>query len=195
MSNATLVCDIGNVLVTRNPQQSEQWLDDPTHYLETAYVPGVAEVLRTLTKVVGPERAWLLSKCSPETERRTREFLEQRFYAETGMRLDRVRFCRDRTGPAGKAPIILDQLWDRNGPLLVIDDRAQILVDVQTVALKRGLDVAEIHLFAFRPNANELDCYASGRAGLHVVNTAHQLLAEALAVLPAEALAVLKRHP
>jgi hypothetical protein len=105
------------------------------------------------------------------------------FHTATGLRPDHVRFCRDRTGPAGKTPIVLDQLWDRDGPLVVIDDRAEILVDVHTTARERGLYTPGIHLFAFRPNEDELDRYAPGRAGLHIVNTAHQLLTEALTTL------------
>lgn len=181
---ATLICDVGGVIVQRNPAAPQRWLDDPDHYLQAEYTPGIVDTLRVLTEAVGASNAWLLSKCSPATEARTREFLQQRgFYTGTGISPEQVRFCRERIGPGGKTPLILNELWDQAGPLLLIDDRSQILVDVHTAARKCGIYTGWIRLFAFATPADELNRYAPDRNDLIVIDTAAQLLTEAQAVL------------
>lgn len=65
-------------------------------------------------------RVWLVSKCGPRIEARTRRWLAAtRFFARTGMAEDHLRFCRERRD---KAPIAV-----KLGLRGFVDDRADVL--------------------------------------------------------------------
>jgi hypothetical protein len=64
--------------------------------LRTPPMPGVFDVLPRLVERFDG-RAWLISKCGERVQARTLAWLDHhRFYDRTGIRPDRVRFCRAR---------------------------------------------------------------------------------------------------
>jgi len=65
-------------------------------------------------------RVWLVSKCGPKVQARTRQWLDKtRFFQETGIPYGHLRFCRDRKE---KAPIC-----ESLGVSLFVDDRLDVL--------------------------------------------------------------------
>ncbi|WP_330229191.1 hypothetical protein OHA40_24295 [Nocardia sp. NBC_00508] len=68
--------------------------------LRTPPSPGAFEVLpRLVRRFEG--RAWVISKCGPRVEQRTRQWLDHHdFYDRTGIARDNVRFCRARADKA-----------------------------------------------------------------------------------------------
>lgn len=68
--------------------------------LRTPPSPGAFEVLPRLVRRFGG-RAWVISKCGPRVEQRTRQWLDHHdFYDRTGIARDNVRFCRARADKA-----------------------------------------------------------------------------------------------
>ena len=64
--------------------------------LETPPSPGAFEAIAELTQAFSG-RVWLVSKCGPRIQALTRRWLvHSSFYEKTGVRPDRVRFCRKR---------------------------------------------------------------------------------------------------
>ncbi|WP_233608095.1 hypothetical protein [Nocardia stercoris] len=80
--------------------------------------PDAFDVLPRLVELFGG-RAWVISKCGPRVEERTRQWLEHhRFYDITGIPRDNVRFCRKR---ADKLPHCVEL-----GITHMIDDRLDV---------------------------------------------------------------------
>ena len=68
--------------------------------MATPGAAGVFEVLPRLVRQFGG-RAWIVSKCGPNTQRRTLQWLEHHdFYRRTGLPEGNVRFCRERADKA-----------------------------------------------------------------------------------------------
>ncbi|MET7767787.1 hypothetical protein [Nocardia sp. NPDC005366] len=68
--------------------------------MRTPSSPGAFEVLPRLVERFGG-RAWVISKCGPRVEDRTRQWLDRHeFYERTGIPRDNVRFCRRRADKA-----------------------------------------------------------------------------------------------
>lgn len=87
--------------------------------LTTPAAPGAFEVIRGLVERF-EGRAWLVSKCGPSVERKTKAWLEHvDFYALTGLASDNVRFCRERREKAGHC--------EELGITHFIDDRLDVL--------------------------------------------------------------------
>lgn len=64
--------------------------------LETAAEPGALGVLRELCRAAGGN-VWIVSKCGPRIERRTRRWLEHHeVFERTGLDPAHLRFCRER---------------------------------------------------------------------------------------------------
>lgn len=64
--------------------------------MRTPRMPGAFEAIQRLTEVFGG-RVWLVSKCGPRIESRTRRWLkEHRFFDHTGVASGNLRFCRER---------------------------------------------------------------------------------------------------
>ncbi|MCX4243303.1 hypothetical protein [Paraliomyxa miuraensis] len=77
-------------------------------------------------------RVWLVSKCGPRVQARTRKWLAHwRFYERTGVPFEQVRFCRERRD---KAPIC-QQL----GLSAFIDDRPDVLAPMAGIVPWRYL--------------------------------------------------------
>lgn len=68
--------------------------------LESPATPGAMAVLPGLVAKFGG-RAWIISKCGVETERKTLAWLRHHdFYRKTGLPEGNVRFCRERADKA-----------------------------------------------------------------------------------------------
>lgn len=89
-----------------------------------------AAIARLVTRFAG--RVWLVSKCGPKVERRTRLWLlHHRFHEVTGVPRENVRFCRER---AHKAPIARGL-----GVGFFVDDRVDVLAAMTGIVPHRFL--------------------------------------------------------
>jgi len=111
--------DIGRVIIAGDgPDTSFLGASDDAA-MRAPEMPGAFDAIGELVETFDG-RVWLVSKCGPRIEARTRRWLEaRRFYARTGMPKEHVRFCRERRD---KAPIAVDLHLDR-----FVDDRADVL--------------------------------------------------------------------
>src|SRR4051812_32492033 len=92
--------DVGGVIIDRVADGTDTSFFG-ANYLSTPAVEGAFEAIREL--VTRFERAYVVSKCGANTERKTREWLaHHRFHEVTGIGPDDLRFCRQRKD---KAPI------------------------------------------------------------------------------------------
>ncbi|MGW5310752.1 hypothetical protein [Nocardia thailandica] len=86
--------------------------------MRTPPSPGAFEALARLAERFGG-RVWVISKCGPRVERRTRDWLAHHDFAgRTGVPVGHLRFCRTR---AGKAPHCAEL-----GITDMIDDRLDV---------------------------------------------------------------------
>jgi hypothetical protein len=77
-------------------------------------------------------RVWIVSKCGPRIEARSRAWLEaHRFFETTGIARENVRFCKNRKD---KAPIC-----ERLGIDFFVDDRFDILHSMSGIVAHRFL--------------------------------------------------------
>lgn len=68
--------------------------------MRTPPSPGAFDVLPRLVELFGG-RAWIISKCGPRVQDRTRQWLDHHeFYDRTGLSRDNLRFCRARAEKA-----------------------------------------------------------------------------------------------
>ena len=150
--------DIGRVLISPGQGSNDTafFQGSIERALETPPYPHMFEVLPQLVDRFRGQ-AWLVSKCGPRVEERTRRWLDHhRFWERTGIPADNVRFCRDRPG---KAPICRDL-----GLTHFIDDRLDVLEYLRgTVA----------HLFLFAAGSARQEQWLTPLAGwpeaLHAV--------------------------
>jgi len=112
--------DIGGVIIERmDDDEDTSFFGD--HYLDTPAVRGAFEALAAINGA-GPFRrsVWLVSKCGPAVEARTREWLAAAdFRRRTGIERDHLCFTRTRQEKA----VIARQL----GLTHFVDDRRDVL--------------------------------------------------------------------
>jgi hypothetical protein len=97
--------------------------------------PAMDGVIEALTRLCArfDGRVWIVSKCGPRIEARSRAWLDaHRFFETTGIPRQNLRFCRNRRD---KAPICLDLGID-----FFVDDRIDVL---------RHMVAIVAHLFQF----------------------------------------------
>lgn len=93
---------------------------------------GAIESLFRLTNLFGPSRVWIVSKCGPRIQQRSRLWLARhRFFERTGIPREHLRFCRERNE---KAPICLELGVD-----VFVDDRLDVLVPMAGIVEHRFL--------------------------------------------------------
>lgn len=69
--------------------------------LRTPPMPGAFDAIARLVRAF-EQRVWLISKCGPSVQGKTRRWLEHTgFYDATGVRRDRLVFCLERPQKAG----------------------------------------------------------------------------------------------
>jgi hypothetical protein len=121
----TLGVDVGGVIIQRVSNDADTSFFSGK-YLSTPPVAGCIDALRALVESPFGKNVYIVSKCGPEVERRTREWLEHhRIYRETGIQRDQVHFTLTR---AGKAPIC-----ELLGITHFIDDRLDVLQHLTSV--------------------------------------------------------------
>jgi hypothetical protein len=123
--------DVGRVLVSGEGSDTSFFSASDELALATPEVPGaIAAVVRLARLLQG--RVWLVSKCGPRIQQRTRAWLDHvGFYASTGLPADHVHFCRERKE---KAPIC-----KRLGISAFIDDREDVLASMEGLVEHRLL--------------------------------------------------------
>jgi hypothetical protein len=99
---------------------------------EAMRAPAMDGALASLTRLRErfAGRVWLVSKCGPKVQERTRKWLDRtRFFQTTGIPYGQLRFCRDRKD---KAPICAEL-----GITLFVDDRLDVLDAMRDVVPHR----------------------------------------------------------
>ena len=154
--------DIGGVLIDRiNDDTDTSFFGD--NYLKTTAVPNAFEAIKRLADKRFGDEIYLVSKCGPNVERKSREWLAHHdFHAETGVPPERLNFCRQRQD---KAPIC-----ESLGLSHFIDDRLEVLSYLKTVP----------HLFLFMPNEAEVERHARHLGRVHRVESWEEVLAALL---------------
>jgi len=127
--------DIGGVVIDRVNDVADTSFVGGRH-LETAAVPGTIEALsRLVEERFGPD-VHLISRCSPEAERKTREWLDHHnVFARTGINESHLHFCRERLETAPIAEWL--ELTH------FVDDRLEVLGYLKTVPHKYLFRAAE----------------------------------------------------
>lgn len=111
--------DIGRVLIAGDGADTSFLGHDESAAMRAPEIPGAFEAVARLVSVFQGD-VWLVSKCGPKIEARTRRWLEARkFFERTNMARDHLRFCRERRD---KAQIAVDLDLDR-----FVDDRPDVL--------------------------------------------------------------------
>jgi len=96
--------DIGRVIInpagTAGKEDTSFLGGSDADAMETPPSPGAFEVIRELVDFY-EGRVWLVSKCGPRIQRRSRDWLRhQRFYQQTGLNPSQLRFCPKRPDKA-----------------------------------------------------------------------------------------------
>jgi hypothetical protein len=119
--------DIGRVIIHGDGPDTSFIGGSDADAMRAPAMEGVFDALRRL-RARFEGRVWLVSKCGPRIELRSRAWLAgTRFFETTGIPGDNLRFCRNRKD---KAPICLELGID-----FFVDDRIDVLVPmVGTVA-------------------------------------------------------------
>lgn len=153
--------DVGGVIIERTDGDDDTSFFGPD-YLRTPPLAGVFEALAAL--VPRFDAAYVVSKCTEPTERRTREWLAHHdFHTRTGIGPDRLYFCRTRPE---KGPIAA-----RLGLTHFVDDRLDVLTCLDTVP----------HRYLF--GARESEATGAEAAGVHRVASWPELAATLTAQL------------
>ncbi|MEV6281977.1 hypothetical protein [Kribbella sp. NPDC051770] len=94
--------DIGRVIIdgTNGPGDTSFFQGDTAAMLRTPAVRGAFAAISRLTRVFD-QRVWLVSKCGPRIQQRSLQWLaHHRFFEQTGIPADNVRFCLQRRDKA-----------------------------------------------------------------------------------------------
>lgn len=120
--------DIGGVII--KPAETEGDTSFFTSdYLETPIIEGAADVIRRLKEERFGQHMYLVSKCGPRTQEKSREWLTyHNFFERSGMDPMNVHFCRQRSDKA--------RICRRFGINVFIDDRLDVLSHLKTVPTK-----------------------------------------------------------
>jgi len=150
--------DVGGVIIDRvNDKTDTSFFGD--NYLRTTAVPGAFEALARLNAGRFEGRIYLVSKCGPRIEARTRAWLAHHgFHATTGIPAAHLRFCRRRPD---KGPICAAL-----GISHFVDDRLEVLTYLTGVQQR----------YLFHPLESELARHASAGVDITRVETWAQLL-------------------
>jgi hypothetical protein len=119
-SHPTLGIDIGRVIIGAADSSGKADTSFLSGSEEAALsMPATEHCFESIAELVTAfaGRVWLVSKCGPRIQRLTKRWLSRHdFYAQTGIRQDRVRFClkrpekRDHCAAIGATHFIDDRL-------------------------------------------------------------------------------------
>jgi hypothetical protein len=125
--------DIGRVLIAPGDSSDDtSFLRGSDH--DAMRTPPAAGAIHTLAGLCAAVdgRVWLVSKCGPRIEARTRRWLaHHQVFARTGLRPDHVRFCRRRPDKAVHCRSLRIDAF--------VDDRADVLRHLDGVVALRLL--------------------------------------------------------
>jgi hypothetical protein len=111
--------DIGRVIIEGDGPDTNFIGGTDERAMQAPAMAGCFEALQRLTQLFD-RRVWLVSKCGPRIQERSRKWLDRhRFFQTTGIPYGQLRFCRERKE---KAPICVDL-----GVTMFIDDRLDVL--------------------------------------------------------------------
>jgi hypothetical protein len=123
--------DIGRVIVAGDGPDTSFLNAPDDEALRAPAMPGAVEALSRLRERF-QGRVWLVSKCGPRIQQRTRAWLaHHRFFEVTGIDPTHLKFCLRR---AEKAPICA-----RLGITCFVDDRLDVLVAMARIVETRLL--------------------------------------------------------
>ena len=123
--------DIGRVIIHGDGPDTNFIGGSDADAMRAFAVDGVIEALTRLSARFGG-RVWIVSKCGPRIEARSRAWLDgHRFFETTGIPRQQIRFCRNRKD---KAPICLDLGID-----YFVDDRIDVLLPMMGIVAHRCL--------------------------------------------------------
>ena len=144
--------DVGGVLLRRTDYQEDATPSGPQLTASSA-VPGALVALRRLATLMFGTSIFLVSKCGPKTEERTREWLASSDFARvTGVPTDNVRFCRKRRDKA--------EICDELAVTHFVDVRLEVLSYLTAVQ----------HRFLFDPDPDEVAEFAGHLPSVRVVD-------------------------
>jgi hypothetical protein len=127
----TLGVDIGRVIIHGDGPDTSFIGGSDADAMNAPPMAGVIESLTRLTALF-EGRVWIVSKCGPRIQQRSRDWLaHHRFFEQTGIPKHQIRFCRKRPE---KAPICLEL-----GIGLFVDDRLDVLTAMAGVVAHRFL--------------------------------------------------------
>jgi hypothetical protein len=150
--------DVGGVIIDRiNDNTDTSFFSD--NYLATTAVPGAFEALARLSAEQFDSRVFLVSKCGPRVEAKTREWLAHHdFHGRTGIAADRLHFCRQRRDKAG--------ICETLGITHFVDDRLEVLGYLTSVPNR----------YLFQPNLRELQRHKRHLSRVHRVESWQEVL-------------------
>ena len=124
--------DVGGVIIDAIANDNTDTSFRSDNFLATTAVKGAFEAIKKLVEAYGSENIFIISKCGPEIERKTRLWLEATgFYTITGFDPANLYFCLNRPD---KAPIAQElQLTD------FVDDKAEVLRYMEGIVTRRYL--------------------------------------------------------
>jgi hypothetical protein len=123
--------DIGRVIIHGDGPDTSFIGGSDADALRAPPMAGALEALARLARAL-EGRVWLVSKCGPRIEARSRAWLaRQRFFETTSIAPEHLHFCRDRRD---KAPIC-----KRIGIQCFVDDRGDVLEAMRGIVAHRLL--------------------------------------------------------
>lgn len=126
MNSEVLGVDVGGVLVDRIRADGSDTSFFSDRFLETPAVAGAFETLARLGRERFGRRIFIVSKCGPKVEEKTRLWLAHHQLLEAlGLDMGALHFCRERRD---KAPICKRLCVSH-----FIDDRMDVLTHLKTV--------------------------------------------------------------
>ena len=146
---AKLGLDFGKVILgaVRDGKADTSFLG--TSFDQAMQTPASDGAVEAVTELVDAfyGNVWIVSKCGPSVERKTRGWLDRHdFYGVTGLNPQNVRFCRKRPE---KAPICQEI-----GITHFVDDRIDVLTPMQGI-------VARLYLFGEQEPGFQCPAYAT----------------------------------
>ena len=149
MKSNVLGIDIGGVIIKTIDATSDTSFEED--FLLTPPVEFAIETIRVIVERQIFSDVYLISKCGHAVEILTMKWLEAHFFQQTGIRSDKVCFCRERKQKA--------KICDDLSVTHFVDDRLEVLGYLVTVK----------NLYLFQPNDAEMNKFSENRDRVQIV--------------------------
>lgn len=134
---ARIGIDIGRVILADATDRKDS-IFSRDNYLNAKFVPHAIEAVEGIVELLRPDSVFLVSKCMPVIQQRTKEILHKNlFFDKTGVVEENVFFCEHRSD---KGPIAANLNLTH-----FIDDRAGILKSLPLSVQKKFLFIADMN--------------------------------------------------